>query len=165
MESDLTSLSFLNLEQLDLLSINTTQLAIACRLFPNHIHPRILTPMHITAIKINISNHFTNLSFSPVADDDLDTLIAQAHAYGQYRSCLHGIEFGQRNIREEYFNHLLDKTRGMNLFEFSTCVSNWKFIERLQHEGTSAQKEVLEKGWAAYMYCPQVLVEALGLKD
>lgn len=166
-----SSLFSLSLTELDQLTINTAQLAITCHLFENHIHPRLLTPRHILAIKCNSLSHFASrrslrmLVDGTYVNDDPEILIRQAVAYGQYRNCLRAPQFGDMDARQLFFNHLLTVTPGITLFRFSDSVNNWFFIDRLQREGASAQKEVLEKGWAAYMLVPEQLKRDVGLLD
>lgn len=161
MTSDFTPLSSLNLSELDLLAMNTPQLAIASYLYPNLLHPRHLTAKHIAAIRININNHFANLPSSTLLKNntgrnhDPVALIRQAMAYGQYLSTLETAQPGPSTTRESFFSHFMDVTKGMNLFEAADVVGNWNFIERLKHEGEPAQREVLEKGWTAYEQVPE----------
>lgn len=163
MTSDFTPLSTLNLSELDLLTINTSQLAIASYLYPNLLHPRHLTAEHIVAIRLNMNNHFANPSSSTLLinstsrNDDPVALIRQAMAYGQYLSSLEKAPPGSSSARECFFSHLMDVTEGMNLFEAAEVVGNWNFIQKLKHEGQPAQREVLEKGWTAYEQVPEYL--------
>lgn len=164
------SLWSLNFTELNLLSINTSQLAITCQLFPHLINSRVLTRDHIAAIEENINRHFPHLPSSSVVingtsvANEISILIKQAAAYGQYRNSLRGVQFGQANARD-HFNHFVDVTSGMNRFQFLDCVENWFFLERLQFEGEPAQKEVLEAGWRAFAQVPQQLKLDFGLLE
>lgn len=162
MTSNHVSLWDLEVTELDYLTINTSQLEIAIQLFPNLIHPRVLTTYHIKAINANISSHFDNTdSIMPV---DPSALIKQAVAFGQYRNSLQGIQFEPKDSRE-LFNHFVHSTPGMNISQYCECVKNWCFIEKLQDGGQQAQKQILEDGWTAFSLVPHDLKLAFGLTE
>lgn len=154
------SLWNLNTLQLDYLTINTSQLEITMQLFPNLIHPRLLTTNHVNAIKASVRIHFFDPDSIMIADPS--TLIKQSVAYGQYRNSLKGKQFEPQDARE-LFDHFIRNTPGMNISQFRECVKNWSFIENLHCKGEEAQKKVLETGWTAYSLVPHHLKIAFGL--
>lgn len=160
MTSNHVSLWDLDVTELDCLTINTSQLEITIQLFPNLIHPRVLTTNHINAIKANIRSHFYNPD--PIMTADPSALIKQAVAFGQYRNSLQGIQFEPKDA-PELFDHFILSTPGMNISQYRECVNNWSFIENLQCEGEQAQKKVLENGWTAFSLVPYHLKLAFGL--
>lgn len=159
-----------NFSILDLLTINTAQLAIAAYLYPNHLFPRRLTTEHISAIRINVNNHFvdppspTLLINNTAVGHDPVVLVHQALAYRHFRTA-QDTASGFENFRDLFFRYWLDVTPGMNLIEYTNCVSNSDFMDRLENEGETAQREVLEKGWTAYQHVPEQIKRDLGLLD
>lgn len=159
-----------NFSKLDLLTINTSQLAIASYLYPNLLHPRRLTTEHIAAIRINVNNHFadppspTLLINNTAVGHDPVVLFHQAMAYRYFRTAQETAS-GLGSFRDEFFRYWLEVTPGMNLIEYTNCVSNSDFMKRLEYEGEPAQREVLEKGWAAYQHVPEQIKRDLGLLE
>lgn len=101
----------------------------------------------------------TVLAHEPIA------LIRQARAYGQYRSSLERAQHGEVNDQDDYFALCWNFSGGMNFPEFTECVRNWFFIDRLEREGEPAQREVLERGWMAYEQVPEQVKRDLGLLE
>ena len=52
---------------------------------------------------------------------------------------------------------------GMDIFMFEECINNFHFLERLEHRGEDAYREMLEAGWRAYERVPRHVKLALGL--
>lgn len=170
MASNFTPLSSLSLSELDLLTMDTSKLAIASHLYPNLLDGRHLTPTHIAAIRININNHFpdpTSLTLRNITaiDHHPEKLISVARAYGQYRHSLESEQQGEVSFREIFFERLLAVSKPLTLVVLADCVGHWRFIERLEREGGKAQKEVLEKGWMAYQQVPEQVKRELGLLE
>lgn len=172
MASRHTSTLSLSLSGLDLLTMNTSHLAIASHLYPNLLYPRVLTPNHIAAIKINICNHSADPLSPPIVlingaaiEDESLALIRHARAYGQHRRILARVEKGEVNVEGDDYQLWEDLTRAMSLVEYAECIENWLFIESLEGAGESGQKEVLEKGWAAFELVPDQVKRTLGLLE
>lgn len=49
--------------------------------------------------------------------------------------------------------------------EFLDHLDTWIFMSRLEAEGDSAPRSLLEKGWTAFMQVPENLKLELGLVD
>lgn len=160
MTSNHVSLWNLTTRELEYLAINTSQLEIAIQLFPNVIHPRVLTINHIHAIKANIRIHFFNPDSIMAAD--ISTLIKQTVAFSEYYDSLKGIQFESKDC-PELFNRFILSTPGMNITQYRECINNWIFIEKLKSGGEEAQKKVLENGWMAFSLVPYHLKQAFGL--
>lgn len=145
---------------------NDSQLAIVAYLY-SHVHPQMLTPKHIAAIQIY--NYPTNPSSSPTiiscAAVTFETimLIKRASAYARYCNNLTNEQCGERGYLEHFrmFEREIDMV--ITLAEFRECIKNYVFIERMEHEGESAQRQILLDGWEAYMLVPEQVKRGLGL--
>lgn len=72
----------------------------------------------------------------------------------------------QRRERTIYDNYRMlgwEFIDGMNIFLFEQCIENCYFLERLEHGGEQAQREMLEAGFRAYEQVPRHVKFGLGL--
>lgn len=159
-----------NAAELELITLNTTHLAIASHLYPEVLYPHELNLDHVAAIRLFINDQVANapsfavLMINTVIDFDPETIISQARAYGKYRNYLAEPEL-ETNVREELFADLMDQTCGMDLPEFCAVMSNWYFIEKLERGGDPVRWTVLMKGWVAYQQVPDDIKRELDLID
>lgn len=145
---------------------NDSQLAIVAYLY-SHLVPKILTPKHIAAIQIynypnNPSSSPTFISCAAVTFETI-RLIEKASAYAKYCNNLTNEQRGERGYLEHFRMFERETDMVITLAEFRECIKNYVFIERMNHDGELAQRQILLDGWEAYMLVPEQVKRGLGL--
>lgn len=130
---------------------NTTLLAIAAVLYNDLLHPRRLTPKHIAALRI----------YTPYNDESLSSIETSVHAIKSETAFLirqareldarHNSQMAES---EETSEGEWELAENVDPFEFGKCLRAWIFMQVMEREGESSQRQFLLNGWEAFDELP-----------